>query len=187
MAPKIYRHHVRIHREWNLVLSNQENFIHLTKGKGLCFAKSISSTSLRYCHHIMSVEQKHEDVAQWQDALIPDIVDRLAHERGSAEYGEWVMGSSVVSITYLQLANVINSLAWWLVDQLGSGSHKSPEVLTYVGPNDVRYSAMVLAAIKAGYVVGLFSFPFLIHWHCHVRANLKIPSASSSAYASAFH
>lgn len=103
----------------------------------------------------MSVHEAHEEVAQWQDALIPHVVDRLARGRGSAIYGEWVTESNVVSITYLQLANVINALAWWLVDQLGTGSHEHSEVLTYVGPNDVRYSAMVLAAIKAGYVVGL--------------------------------
>lgn len=111
----------------------------------------------------MSVEKGHEDVAQWHDSLIPHIVDRLAQERGAAEYGEWVTGSSVVSITYLQLANVIDGLAWWLVDHLGPGSHQHPEVLTYVGPNDVRYSAMVLAAVKAGYVVGSPFVPFQTH------------------------
>ena len=107
----------------------------------------------------MPTEKNHEDVAQWHEALPPHIVDRLAHGRGSAKYGEWVTGSNVVSITYLQLANIINGLAWWLVDQLGPGSHQQPEVLAYVGPNDARYSAMVLAAIKAGYVVGL---PFFL-------------------------
>lgn len=136
----------------------------------------------------MSVEKTHEEVAQSQNALIPDVVDRLAHGRGSAKYGEWVTGSSVVSITYLQLANVINGLAWWLVNQLGPGSHEHPEVLTYVGPNDVRYSAMVLAAVKAGYVVGLSGPPpfrpgpidittclLPLHLHCN-EPRLLIPS-----------
>ncbi|KAG6368282.1 hypothetical protein INS49_002486 [Diaporthe citri] len=88
----------------------------------------------------MSVEKKHEDVAQWQDALISHVVDRLAHGRRSAEYGEWVMGSIVVSITYLQLVNVIDGLAWWLLDQLVAeiaqiSSLQSPELLDFCAEN----------------------------------------------------
>lgn len=104
---------------------------------------------------------KHESVAQWQDDLLPHIVDRLARETPDVQYAEWVTGSGVVAITYGQLSNIINGLAWWLVEQLGGpGAYGSnPEVLTYVGTNDVRYSALVLAAAKAGYVVRVFSWP----------------------------
>ncbi|KAI0469376.1 putative NRPS-like enzyme [Xylaria cf. heliscus] len=98
---------------------------------------------------------EHERVARWQNDLLPHVVDRLAHERPDAQYGEWVTASGVVKINYAQLANIINGLAWWLVEQLGGpgdyGSH--PEVLAYIGPNDVRYSALVLATLKAGYVL----------------------------------
>ncbi|KAH9993902.1 putative NRPS-like enzyme [Xylariaceae sp. FL0662B] len=98
---------------------------------------------------------EHERVAQWQDDALPHVVDRLAHERPDAVYGEWVTGSSVMAITYAQLGNTVNGLARRLVDQLGGpgryGLH--PDVLTYVGPNDVRYSTLVLAAAKAGYVL----------------------------------
>lgn len=95
---------------------------------------------------------QHERVAKWKDALLPHVVERLAHETSDAKYGEWVGESSVVAITYAQLANVINGLAWLLVEQLGGpGKYGSnPEVLAYVGTNDVRYSALVLAAAKAG-------------------------------------
>lgn len=98
---------------------------------------------------------EHEQAARWQDDLLPHVVDRLARERPDAEYAEWVTGSDVVVINYAQLASIVNGLAWWLVEQLGGpGPHgPAPDVLTYVGPNDVRYSALVLAAIKAGYVV----------------------------------
>ncbi|THV45864.1 hypothetical protein BGAL_0443g00110 [Botrytis galanthina] len=97
----------------------------------------------------------HESVAQWQDALLPHVVDRLARDRPDAKYGEWVTSSSVITITYVQLANIINGLAWLLVEQLdGPGSYGAhAEVLAYVGANDVRYSALVLAANKAGYTI----------------------------------
>lgn len=82
----------------------------------------------------------HESVAQWQDALLPHVVDRLARDRPDVKYGEWVTSSSVITITYAQLANIINGLAWLLVEQLnGPGSYGAhAEVLAYVGANDVR-------------------------------------------------
>lgn len=108
---------------------------------------------------------EHEQVAQWQDALLPHVVDRLALERPEDPYAEWVTEASVVKVNYAQLANIVNGLAWWIVDQLGGpGSYgfPHPDVLTYVGPNDVRYSALVLAAVKAGYVVRvIFCSPHL--------------------------
>ncbi|KAI1483617.1 acetyl-CoA synthetase-like protein [Daldinia eschscholtzii] len=98
---------------------------------------------------------EHERVARCQENLLPHVVDRLAQERPNAVYAEWVMDSQVVSITYAQLGNIINGLAWWIVEQLGGTGRYDlhPDVLTYVGPNDVRYSALVLAAIKTGYVL----------------------------------
>lgn len=97
---------------------------------------------------------EHEQAARWQDELLPNVVDRLARERPDAEYAEWVTATSVVRITYRQLANIINGLSWWLVEQLGPGPHgPRRDVLAYVGPNDVRYGALALAAVKAGYVV----------------------------------
>ncbi|TVY14249.1 Non-canonical non-ribosomal peptide synthetase FUB8 [Lachnellula arida] len=96
---------------------------------------------------------EHEKVAQWQNDLLLHVIDRLARERPDAHYGEWVTESSVVTITYAQLANIINGLAWWLIEQLnGPGDYSHPEVLAYIGANDVRYSALVLAAAKTGYV-----------------------------------
>jgi acyl-CoA synthetase (AMP-forming)/AMP-acid ligase II len=104
----------------------------------------------------------HELVAKWQNDLLPHVIDRLARERPNAVYGEWVAQSSVTSITYADLSNVINGLAHWLVKELGGPGRygTDPEVLAYIGPNDVRYSALVFAAIKTGYVVSA-SFPIL--------------------------
>lgn len=101
---------------------------------------------------------EHERIADCQASLLTEAVDRLGHARPDAVYGEWVSGSSTVAVSYTQLANIVNGLAAWLVKELGPG-RQEPEtnVLTYVGPNDVRYSALVLAAIKAGYVVRIIS------------------------------
>lgn len=71
-------------------------------------------------------------------------------------YGLWPIAPTSYeagfrTITYAQLANVINGLAWWITAELGPGQDN--EVLTYLGPNDVRLTALVLAAVKAGYTV----------------------------------
>ncbi|KAI0172477.1 putative NRPS-like enzyme [Hypoxylon sp. FL1284] len=103
---------------------------------------------------------EHTRIARWQNDLLPNIVDRLARETPDAVYGQWPVDpvsyeAGFRVINYAQLANIVNGLAWWIVDQLGPS--QDHEVLTYVGPNDVRLIAFGLAAIKAGYVMFLTS------------------------------
>ncbi|KAI1392428.1 putative NRPS-like enzyme [Hypoxylon trugodes] len=102
----------------------------------------------------------HARIAKWQNDLVPHIVDRLARESPDASYGVWPIvpasyEAGLRTVTYKQLANVVNGLAWWLTEQLGPGQNH--EVLTYIGPNDVRVSALALGAIKAGYALFLTS------------------------------
>lgn len=93
----------------------------------------------------------------WRPDLMPHIVDRRARERPDQAYGLWPVAQASYetgfhTITYAQLANIINGLAWWIVKHVGPPETGHP-VLTYVGPNDVRLTAMILASVKAGYVV----------------------------------
>ena len=90
-------------------------------------------------------------------ALIPNIVDQLAQNEPYRLYAECPI--SAVSyedgyrkISYSDFANAINGMAWWLYNTLGPRS--DIEVLAYIGPNDLRYPALVLSAVKAGFVVG---------------------------------
>lgn len=97
------------------------------------------------------------------------MVDRLARNKPKGVYGLWPTVPTSYDlgfreVDYAQLANIVNGLAWWITEQLGPAKRDHP-VLTYVGPNDVRLTAMILASVKAGYVVKLFSiFPcYLFH------------------------
>ena len=88
--------------------------------------------------------------------LLPSIVDYLAKIKPHTLYAEYPVSPLTYDegyrkITYRDFANAINGLAWCLYDTLGFG--EDHEVVAYIGPNDVRYPALVLAAIKAGYVV----------------------------------
>ncbi len=83
------------------------------------------------------------------------MVDRLAQESPHATYGIWpnapeVYAEGFHAITYAQFAIVINGLAQFLINCLGPGNG---QVLTYVGPNDVRLTGLMLATVKTGYVV----------------------------------
>ncbi|KAH8156102.1 hypothetical protein CIB48_g12145 [Xylaria polymorpha] len=96
----------------------------------------------------------------WREFTLPQIVDNVADEQPDHVYGSWPVDQSsyrvgVRNITYIQLANIVNGLAWWLVKQLGPEKHG--EVLAYVGPNDVRFTALVLAAMKTGHRLFLTS------------------------------
>ncbi|KAF5870933.1 putative ochratoxin a non-ribosomal peptide synthetase protein [Botrytis fragariae] len=89
------------------------------------------------------VVRTHEQIAQWQNAPAPHIVEQIGRQTSDNKYGEWVSKDSVVAITYAQLTKIIGK-------QLGdSGRYAAnPKVLAYVGTNDVHYSAQVLAAAK---------------------------------------
>lgn len=83
----------------------------------------------------------------------------------SKAYGAWPVAPTSYDagfreINYVQFANIINGLAWHLVESLGQGQESSIETLTYFGPNDVRLTALVLACVKAGYAVSsIFLLP----------------------------
>ncbi|KAI1332858.1 putative NRPS-like enzyme [Xylariaceae sp. FL0255] len=93
--------------------------------------------------------------ARWKSDLLPHIVDRVARDSPNAAYGLWTISPTSYdegyrTITYSQVANVVNGLAHWLSGHLGPGQG---EVIAYLGPNDVRLTALLLAAIKTNYVL----------------------------------
>lgn len=87
--------------------------------------------------------------------LLPHIVDHFAKVKPDALYAEYPKSPLTYEhgfrqVTFRDLANAVNGVAAWLTEKLGPGKG---EILPYVGANDVRYPALVLGAIKAGYVV----------------------------------
>lgn len=104
-------------------------------------------------------DSEHARIAKWQNDLLPNMVDRLARDLPDAVYGKWPVlptsyDAGFQSITYSQLANVVNGLAWWLDEQFRL-QPPATNVLAYMGPNDVRITALILAAAKTGYVIFL--------------------------------
>jgi acyl-CoA synthetase (AMP-forming)/AMP-acid ligase II len=99
---------------------------------------------------------QHAQISKWRDELIPNIVDHLTRVTPDAPYALFpnspiTYDQGYRTVNYKDFANAINGFAWWLHETLGPS--KDFEVLAYVGPNDVRYAALILDAVKAGYVV----------------------------------
>ena len=93
--------------------------------------------------------------------LLVRIVDYLAAEKPQLLYAEFPRSPTTYadgfqSVTYGAFADAINGIAWWLHDTLGLG--KNFETLAYIGPNDLRYPALILGANKAGHKVSECSF-----------------------------
>ncbi|KAL4974654.1 NRPS-like enzyme [Aspergillus desertorum] len=83
--------------------------------------------------------------------LLPRLVDYYALEKPDAIYAEYPKSATSYEDGFYQVtdfANAVDGLAWWLTKSLGPGKG---EILPYIGPNDLRYPALVLATVKAGY------------------------------------
>jgi len=96
----------------------------------------------------------------WHNELLPNVVDHLAKVSPTAPYALYPNSPNTYddgyrTVTYKDFANAINGFAWWLTKTLGSSENS--EIVAYVGPNDVRYTALMLGAVKAGYVVRLIA------------------------------
>jgi thioester reductase-like protein len=92
-----------------------------------------------------------------EEELLPHIVDHYAQFKPDQIYAEYPRSpisydEGFRPISYRAFANAINGIAWWLAETLGQGNG---EALAYIGPNDIRYPALVLGAVKAGYCMFL--------------------------------
>ena len=91
--------------------------------------------------------------------LLPHTIDHYARFKPDLIYAEYPRSLNTVDdgycpVTYRSLANAVNGIAWWMNKTLGQGDG---QVLAYLGPNDIRYPALVLGAVKAGYCMFLTS------------------------------
>lgn len=96
-----------------------------------------------------------------QAQLLPSLIDRLSEADPQRLYAEVPASPTTYAegwreVTYRDLANAINGVAWLLDDKLGRG--KNHNTIAYIGPNDLAYIVMILGASKAGYQVCVTSW-----------------------------
>lgn len=93
--------------------------------------------------------------AETQDRLLTHVLDDLAqksptslyciHPTSQASDNEWCR------ISVYQFSQAVDRLAWWISQKLGQ--RKEQQVLAYIGTNDLRYGAFMLACMKLGHAV----------------------------------
>ena len=100
----------------------------------------------------------HQDLAAPPNCgkrLLPALVDEIATidpERTFASIPKSSdIGDGFVDVSYRKFAKAVNRCAWWLTRELGE--HVGPKTVLYLGPLDLRYLIIILAAAKAGHVV----------------------------------
>lgn len=82
---------------------------------------------------------------------LPNLFDAKAKDPSSRPYAR-VMRSpnpddGFDAVTYSTVANAVNRASWWLVNEVGLAEG---EVFAYLGPSDLRYVFLFVAAAKTG-------------------------------------
>jgi len=85
--------------------------------------------------------------------LLPQVLDDLATSKPERIYASFPktfdLKDGFRDVTVLQMSHAVNAIAWWLEKHIGQSSNF--ETISYLGPPDVRYAIIFLAAVKCGY------------------------------------
>ncbi|OJK01627.1 hypothetical protein ASPACDRAFT_1898720 [Aspergillus aculeatus ATCC 16872] len=88
--------------------------------------------------------------------LLPHIIDYYAHEEPNRVFAAIPRSDDIadgfVDIDMRKMAAAVNQVAWWIDENFLLTFNKSPEkrVLAFIGPSDLRFSILLIAAIKCG-------------------------------------
>ncbi|KIW12711.1 hypothetical protein PV08_09989 [Exophiala spinifera] len=121
----------------------------------------------------MATSQSTQTQAQ---QLLPIILDRRARDTPDNVFAKVPRSPTSYrdgfrAVKYSELVNAINQVAW-LIEQ-GFGKGNGFPTITYLGPSDLRYSIVVVAAIKAGYKTFLPSPRNSISAHISLLSRLE--------------
>ncbi|KAI1613500.1 hypothetical protein EDD36DRAFT_488589 [Exophiala viscosa] len=101
----------------------------------------------------MARSERPKESCDFGQRLIPHIIDERAITNPDEAYASVPNTGrpqdGFKNISYGTFANAINCCAWWIKEHLGSGPNF--ETLVYVGPNDLRFSILTVAAVKTGH------------------------------------
>jgi acyl-CoA synthetase (AMP-forming)/AMP-acid ligase II len=105
----------------------------------------------------MAVEYQYpaEPPAQCGKRLVPVLIDEIAKADPNRTFISSARGATAaegyVDISYRAFATAVNRCAWHLEGQVGLS--QTDATVFYIGPLDVRYLVIWMAALKTGYIV----------------------------------
>jgi hypothetical protein len=87
--------------------------------------------------------------------LIPKLIDEIACSDPQRPFVSVPRSSDVQEgyedISYSEFAKAVNRCSWWIEKELGRDEES--QTLFYIGPLDLRYLVVLLAAAKTGHIV----------------------------------
>lgn len=93
--------------------------------------------------------------SQYGRRVIPNIIDDHARQEPDQEAFQIPQSSDPKDgwkvVTWKQYANSINHIARRIIETSGRPKEGTFPTIAYIGPNDVRYVVIMVAAVKAGY------------------------------------
>ena len=91
--------------------------------------------------------------------LIPKLIDDIAYSDPQRPFVSVPRSSNVQEgyedISYSAFAKAVDRCSWWIQKELGRDVKS--KTLFYIGPLDLRYLIVLLAAAKTGHIVNLLS------------------------------
>ncbi|CAD6591622.1 MAG: hypothetical protein ASARMPREDX12_005279 [Alectoria sarmentosa] len=123
--------------------------------------------------------------------LIPQLIDQRAEESPELPLWSVPISSNLMDgfrdISYGQVARAINRAAWWIDGNIGKST--TFETLAYMGPPDLRYAVLTVAAQKTGHTAFFSSLwnNTEVHLHLLKSANCQVfitPASLSSTVIS---
>ena len=91
--------------------------------------------------------------------LIPHLVDVIAYSEPQRPFVSVPRSSNLQEgyqdVSYSAFAKAVNRFSWWIEKELGQG--QPPKTIFYLGPLDLRYLIILLAAAKTGHVVSILA------------------------------
>ena len=126
-----------------------ESFLPASITAGLAEDSAFSDIEVSNTKEISSLQ------TNYGHRLIPQLIDERAESNPQGSIWSVPKSSNLADgfrdISYGQVARAINKAAWWIDEHIGKST--TFEKLAYIGPPDLRYSILTIAAQKTGHTV----------------------------------
>lgn len=103
--------------------------------------------------------------------LLPNVIDEIASTDPERVIYSYTLTKDPADgfrdVTVKALSRAIDRCAWHITEQLGPPKEAFPTI-AYMGPQDVVYTILIMASVKAGYKVLLTSLRNTVEAHLHL-------------------
>lgn len=114
--------------------------------------------------------------------LLPTLIDEVSSQDPDRECFQIPRSSEPSDgwrvLSWKDVANAVNRCAHRIVEVCGTPEKDSFPTIAYLGPNDVRYIVLMIAAVKAGYAVSILILDAQPQFS-RTRANIRTRPCSS--------